>query len=306
MEAAMKSKKREQIVRLALIIVFLLGIVFVLVGMNQSDPFVTIFMSVGCSLLATGLSSFVLLQDDTQNEILEVLTKIESSVDDLLKPEYTLRALKEVGINTGYYKRKNQAFSFPQSIKATEIASSATNSLEKLKIEKTCTIGHHRSTMVSYYYDLIGGTCNPNTAEYFARLLSSYWAANSVDKNAVADPDFDFVVTPKGGSPILGYEFAKLVNKPFVLHEETSRFQDNQEDMRTWFNCSEIPKLGSIALIVDDSTTGGKMVLDTIWHLRQYGYAINTCFVVFEPKVKDARINLGNESVQLVSIVKTH
>ena len=104
----MKSKKREQIVRLALIIVFLLGIVFVLVGMNQSDPFVTIFMSVGCSLLATGLSSFVLLQDDTQNEILEVLTKIESSVDDLLKPEYTLRALKEVGINTGFINEQIQ------------------------------------------------------------------------------------------------------------------------------------------------------------------------------------------------------
>lgn len=304
----MKGQKRKQIVKLTLTIVFLLGIVFVLIGRlkNQGDPLSTILISVGCSLLATGISSLILMQDDTQSEILEVLTRIDSSTDKLLKPEHTLSALKEVGIDIEYYKRQNRALAFPKSIKSTEIASSTAKGLEKFKIEKPCAIGHQRPTMVSYYYDLIGGTCDSNTAKYFARLLSSYWATNSTDKNIVADFDFDFVVTPKGGSPILGYEFAKLVKKPFVLHEETKRFQDNQDDMRTWFNCSKIPKPGSTALIVDDSTTGGTLVADTIDHLHQYNYAVHTCLVVFEPRLKDAKTRLASKSVQLVSIMKTH
>lgn len=306
-------KSRKQIVKLALVVVFLLGIIFILIGLlfpvvfkSQSNSLVTIAISVGCSLLATVISSFVLMQDDTQNEILEVLTKIDSSVDSFLKPEHTLNILKEVGIDVEYYKRNNQSLAFPKSIRASEIASSTEKGLEKFKIEKQYAIGHRRPTTLSYYYDLIGGTCDSNTAEYFAQLLSSFWAVNSADKGVVTDSDFDFVVTPKDGSPLLGYEFAKLVKKPFVLHEGIKRFQNNLDDMRTWFNCSKIPKPGSTALIVDDSTTGGKMVSDTIDHLREYNYAVHTCLVVFEPRIKDARTRLNNKFVQLVAIIKTH
>lgn len=105
---------------------------------------------------------------------------------------------------------------------------------------------------------------------------------------------------------MLGYEFAKLVNLPFVLHEEVQRFHDNDDDMRTWFDCREVPEKGKTALIVDDSTTGGNMVKKTIGHLRSYGYAVHTCLVVFEPTVKDARAQLEQHQVQLVSILKTH
>ena len=304
----MKNNKRKKISRLALIIILLLGIVFTLVSMQQQDPLKTILISVGCSLLATAISTFVLMQDDTQNDILEVLTQIHHSTDALLKPEHTLSALKEVGIDIEYYKSKNKALAFPNSIDSAQIASTAQSSLEMYKIQKQYVVGHRRATAIKYYYDLTGGTCEPSTAEHFASLLSSFWASNSPCKDVIANADFDFVVTPKGGSPILGYEFAKLIKKPFVLHEETARFRNgnNNGDMRTWFNCNDIPQKGSTALIVDDSTTGGTMVLNTIDHLRQYGYSVHTCFVVFEPQTKDAKERLKSKSVQLISLIKTH
>lgn len=298
----MTSNKRKKISRLALIIIFLLGIVFVLVSILQNDPIKTILISVGCSLLATAISSFVLMQDD----ILEILTQVHSATNTLLEPEHTLGALKEVGIDIEYYKKKNKALAFPNSTELSKIASSTQMGLEKYKIEKQYAVGHHRPTTLNYYYDLIGGTCDPSTAEYFALLLSSFWANYSSDRDVVANADFDFVVTPKGGSPVLGYEFAKLIKRPFVLHEETERFRDNHDDMRTWFNCSEVPNKGSTALIVDDSTTGGTMVSNTIDHLREYGYIVHTCFVVFEPQAKDAKERLKRKSVQLISLVKTH
>lgn len=306
-------KNKNKIVKLALVIIFLLGIILVLAGLlflyifkDENESLVTILISVGCSLLATAISSFILMQDDTQNEIISQLTQVNASTEQLLSPDYALSMLREVGIDIEHYKRSNRALAFPQSIKKSEIISSAEKGLEKFKIEKQYAVGLHRPTTLKYYYDLIGGTCDSNNAEYFAQLLSSFWAANSADRSVVTDPDFDFVVTPKSGSPILGYEFAKLINKPLVLHEPTKRIKNSKDDMRTWFNCSEIPEPGSTALIVDDSTTGGEKVSEAIKHLRDYNYIVHTCLVVFEPRVKDARTRLNSLSVQLVSLVKTH
>lgn len=140
----------------------------------------------------------------------------------------------------------------------------------------------------------------------YARLLSTHWADLLENTQTIQSPMFDFVVTPKDGSPILGYEFSKLLNKPFVLHEMSDRFVSVEDDMRKRFNCAEIPKKGACALIVDDSTTGGRMVLGIIEDLRKYGYRVTDCLVIFEPQNKDARKKLADQEVNLISIVKTH
>jgi len=311
MEADMENNERKKISKFVVVIVFLIGLVLILLSVIprkplNEEPLKTILISVGCSLLATAISTYVLTQDDTQNDILDTLTKINSSTNDLLRPEYASNMLKEIGIDTEYYKRNTKALSFPKSIKPSEIMSSVKDSLDKYKIEEGHSIGHLRPTKVEYFYDLVGGTCDTNTAQFFALCLSSFWASNSPSKDIIADADFDFIVGLKGGSPILSYEFAKLIKKPFLLHEETARFKDNHDDIRTWFNCSEVPEKGTTALIVDDSTTGGAMVSEAIDHLRKYGYIVHTCFVVFEPQIKNARERLKSKNVQLVSIIKTH
>lgn len=57
---------------------------------------------------------------------------------------------------------------------------------------------------------------------------------------------------------------------------------------------------------MDDSTTGGTMVIETIKNLRKCGYNVKDCLVVFEPKSKDERKKLKDKQVNLISIVKTH
>lgn len=76
--------------------------------------------------------------------------------------------------------------------------------------------------------------------------------------------------------------------------------------MRKRFDCAEVPEPGSRALIVDDSTTGGRMVCETIRDLRKYGYKVSECLVVFEPQNKDAKKKLEQQNVKLLSICKTH
>jgi len=216
----------------------------------------------------------------------------------------TLDVLNKIGVDVNHYQRLIYSFKYPKNKTQAEIEKTVFDSLQKSKINKKVAVGHYVTTLLPYYYDLIGATCNPEAARYYANILSTYWAICLETPGTIKDFQFDFIVTPKGGSPILGYEFAALVQKPFVLHEESQRFEG--DDMRKCFDCDAVPKRGSKALIVDDSTTGGTMVCKTVDDLRRFGYQVNTCLVVFEPKGKNAREKLNAKNIQLISIVETH
>lgn len=224
----------------------------------------------------------------------------------LNKSDDTLEVLKELGINIESYRRSVSQVSFPKNYDNQSVEEQVKKELNKIKINKSIAVGHNRTTKLDYYIDLIGKSCDKSVACSFAQYLSTYWATNVKDNSVIKQPIIDFVVTPKGGSPILGYEFANLVKRPFVLHEKSERFQDNKDDFRAYFNCKEIPEEHSTALIVDDSTTGGNMVINTIDNLRRFGYKVEDCLVVFEPKSKDARKKLRDKEVNLISIVSTH
>lgn len=224
----------------------------------------------------------------------------------LNRSQDTLDILRELGININQYKKHNAIVDLPRDYASETIEQDTLRNLESIKIKKMVSVDRTRQTKVDYYIDLIGYSCDSKYAEAYARLLSSHWANVIETTQRVKTPNFDFVVTPKEGSPILGYEFAKLIGKPLVIHESSSRFESREEDMCTRFDCALIPKKGSTALIVDDSTTGGRMVLSTIVDLKRYGYNVTECLVVFEPCNKDARKKLNNQGVNLISIVKTH
>ena len=221
------------------------------------------------------------------------------------RTDETLKLLEELGIDIEQHRRLNSGLKYPKKFADENIEKITKEALEKYKISKKVSVGYHRPTELDYYYDLIGATCNEKIAQYFAHILSTYWASHLTGKNKIKYIDFDFIVTPKSGSPLLGYEFSKLVDKPFVLHENNERFVLNN-DMRVVFDCLQVPEKGATALIVDDSTTGGRMVCSTIKDLKKYGYQVNPCFVVFEPKSKNARERISELNVELVSVVQTH
>lgn len=251
----------------------------------------------------------IVLSISTLIQVLDMCGLLPEKLKRRLKLNHaqeTIDVLKELGVDIDRYRRANTVVGIPRDYSKDNIEENIRNDLETLKIDKMVSVGKVRQTELNYYIDLIGHTCDPNTAVAYARTLSSYWADAIEDNSYVKSPVFDFVVTPKDGSPILGYEFAKLLNKPFLLHEASDRFISESDDMRKRFNCAEIPAKGSTALIVDDSTTGGRMVISAIEDLKKYGYNVTECLVVFEPQQKDARRKLNDKGVNLISIVKTH
>lgn len=275
--------------RYALLIVFLVGCI--LCFFPFKDDVKTISLSIGCSLIATAIATYVM-----------------QPTDDALLKEHTKAVLTELGIDVTTQQRENRARSFTSFTAADQFESVLDKELEAIKVNKPHQVGQHGVEQLDYYIDLIGASCNPDTAIRFARLLSTFWRKNSSDPSIVSRPEFDFVVTPKGGSPILGYEFAKLCNKPFVLHENKDRIHGDPDNARTRLNFyGTLPPNGT-AIIVDDSTTGGTMVMEAAKDLKRYGFNVYTCLVVFAPQVKHSKevLQQANPPLQLVALKKTH
>ena len=191
------------------------------------------------------------------------------------KVKKTMTLLKEFGIDPDENKRLVQSSKIPLQ---------STCGVDKLipacTISKPVSVGRTESVNVDCFWDVIGDSTNEKRAILYARALSSEYK-KLLRTGSISE--FDFVVTPKNGSPILGYEFAKILQKDFALFCNVPKYylEDGHEEWHQYFDMHPIPNKKK-ALIVDDSTTGGRMVIETVNKLRKFGYTVEHCLVVFE------------------------
>jgi orotate phosphoribosyltransferase len=213
----------------------------------------------------------------------------------------TIAVLRELGLDTDRLKRRNIAMNITQHFQERDLPARVQEALKPLTIEKAVGVGGIDVVRAERYIDLMGGTTDPQTANMFARYLASFWRARlQADE---ADPP-DFVVTPKAGSPILGFEFAKTLGLPLALHNSQKKYEVGPDEFRAHFDCGyPFPDRG-LALIVDDSSTGGTKVLELLNDLRKFEYTAKDCLIVFEPQIKEVHLRISDRGIRLHSIIK--
>lgn len=219
----------------------------------------------------------------------------------------TISILKECGIDIERHKKLNLSVSVGRVIQTNNLDKSLKKQLKKHVHKGHFSVGKTNSVVGKEFLDLMGATTDPSTARLFSQYLTSFWKRELESNGDVETPDIDFVVTPKGGSPILGYEFASRLGIPFILHgSQAEKFicEDEEKSFYGFFDCAFKPKKGSVGLIVDDSATGGRKVIEAYDDLKRYGYIVTDCLVLFEPVVKNVRKRLSDEGIKLHAITK--
>lgn len=216
------------------------------------------------------------------------------------KLELTREVLKELGIHTQTTKETISRCLTTESLARLESKLSAITYNINAEIGETSRGYHFKN-----YIDLMGATTNESNARDFAGLLKTF-----VEKSSYVDLDsIDYIVTSKVGSPILGYEFAKNVKKPLLLHSPEKKFRTPNQDYNMQKNfdvggCTQFKN--KRALIVEDSTTGGRKVLEAVKDLRNNGLIVKECLVVFAPQGKNAKEKLEKENISLICMTETH
>lgn len=222
-----------------------------------------------------------------------------------------IKILKELGIDVEKQKRINISHKYTDyfnqnSQKKDNISQSLEKTLQEITLSLNVEVDIGSSSIVSTnkYINVMGASTSPQKAVELSKYLTSYMK-QITELDELSTVDYDFVVTPKEGSPILGYEFSRIVNKPFALHTSRPKFCGSDSE-HVKFDFYKAPRKQSVALIVDDSTTGGRLVCDTIDDLRKLGYVVTDCLVLFEPQLKNVSDILHQKNVKLHSILKTH
>lgn len=165
-------------------------------------------------------------------------------------------------------------------------------------------VGKTHNVPLSKFIDLMSASTDPNISIKMAQILSSYIRNNP-------SLQFDFIVTSKNGTPILGYELAKLLQVPCVFHVNsqekfTCESKSNEYYQYSKFDVASKTILSprSKGLIVDDSTTGGRKVTALVNDLRELNCEVSDCLVIFEPTAKEVNKTLNQIGIRLHSLVK--
>lgn len=222
----------------------------------------------------------------------------------------TLEALQAMGVDVESIRKKNTVVGLPEKSAAKTIQDRVKSRLDHIKIKGPLLIGNTEAVVETAYINLMGATSEPAVARQFARDLAAHWR-NLIESNRdVANYDIDFIVTPKSGSPLLGYELAQILGKPFAMYSAEPKFRKEPQIAESHFDCWPIPSKGSRALLVDDSSTGGGKAIAAVKHLRGFGFLVSDFLVVFEPLSKvetgqNAENRLKSLDVNLHSILKT-
>jgi orotate phosphoribosyltransferase len=166
-------------------------------------------------------------------------------------------------------------------------------------VEGQYDVGWGYSFSPGYFIDVMSASLDPYFAEECTNILTS-----CLRERGSEIPVFDVVVGLKNGSPILAWKFGQRLNLKAVLFRGIDNYKRNRSARRPSDLFDGDLQDGAKALIVDDSTTGGRMVLDCAETIRELGCEVNHCLVLFEPLGKGAREKLRDKGVDLISVIK--
>lgn len=217
--------------------------------------------------------------------------------------ESTIKALQALGVRVTHDETDTNIKLANKLLDKTKVKELAYKTeLRGMLLEDSFTgdlhIGATTYFQSGQFIDVIGSSTNPKRAVRYAKLLHTHAKIEEIN-------DFDVVATPRSGSPILGYEFARLCQKPFIV-DSPNKVTDASKTMGAHANLdfpqSLILKDKSV-LIVDDSTTGGRKQIELANLLRAEGAKVEKSLILFEPKGKGAREKLTLNKIKLYSII---
>ena len=181
-----------------------------------------------------------------------------------------------------------------------DITKRASRLIAQVRLRGEFKIGRRNKQPYPDYFDAFAGTMNKEWADEAVSIMVSYLR---VDIPSL--PPFTKIVGIKHGTPVLAWLAADRLDLPCVLH----RGKD-ASTAKPWGSTHEPTghfdgKLTSddVVLLVDDSTTGGRLALDAVEQIRELGATVGHLLVLFTPVGKDAKKLLGENDVKLISVL---
>lgn len=213
------------------------------------------------------------------------------------------RVLKKTGLLDNHDSVRQ--FRIALSIPPTHFTGSYQEALKEIIIEYVDTnkwlVGRDGVTEVRHFINLRSAILDSSKGETLAKILLEFIKHETSNIEQQIPIVFDCIVGNKHGSPALSYLVAQGIrgNFPLLWVSNDVHIQKNGETIFIEGSTSPLPQQ---AILIDDSTTDGRMIMDCVEHLRAKGIKINHVFLLFSRKEKDVKDRLAKIDVYLHSI----
>jgi orotate phosphoribosyltransferase len=181
----------------------------------------------------------------------------------------------------------------------------ATKAIVKLYLKKgKYEIGRTQTLPTEYYISLREALVQYEDANRMARIIISF-IIEEIKKRRDRSPEvpieIDMVVGHRDGSPLLASLTANLLNVPCILYGERKYVHHMEKDYK--FTLDGPIKEGSSAILVDDSTTDGNMLISMANAMTSHKIYVKHAFVMFNREEGKANETLSSMGITLHSIL---
>jgi orotate phosphoribosyltransferase len=225
---------------------------------------------------------------------------------DRRRAEEVKKVIQELGIDRQLLKDSVQAAQINQRAKSlnrysrpTDVRTRAMRLLSAVRLQGEFRIGRRFPKAFPDYIDAFTGAMDRAWAEEAVSVMLSHLQIVTAGNL----PPFSKIVGIKKGTPVLAWLAADRLRLPCVLHrgEDLKKPWGTAEHPTGCFD-GELVK-GDIVLLVDDSTTGGRLAMEAVEQIRQLGAIVEHFLVLFERVGKDARDLLQDQGIALHPVI---
>lgn len=222
------------------------------------------------------------------------------------RAEEVKKIIQELGIDRQLLKDSVQAARVNQRAKSlsrysrpADVRTRAMRLLSAVRLQGEFHIGRRFPKAFPDYIDAFTGAMDRAWAEEAVSVMLSHLRIVTAGNL----PPFSKIVGIKKGTPVLAWLAADRLRLPCVLHRG--------EDLKKPWGTAEHPigcfdgefVKGDIVLLVDDSTTGGRLAMEAVEQIRQLGAVVEHFLVLFERVGKDARDLLQDQGITLYPVI---
>lgn len=151
---------------------------------------------------------------------------------------------------------------------------------------------------VPFFVDFMGASTDERFADECGLILASHLRMN---RDEIAE--FDALVGIKAGSPLVASSLSRRLNIPLVLYRGRGRARRDVPGLAPYESFDgDRELLSQRLLIVDDSTTGGTMMLDCATAVRACGGEVKGALVLAEIVGRNGRERLSRNGVPLLAV----
>lgn len=152
---------------------------------------------------------------------------------------------------------------------------------------------------VPFFVDFMGASTDENFADECGLILASHLRLN---RDELAE--FDAIVGIKAGSPLVAAALSRRLRIPLLLYRGRTRARRDVPGLAPYESFDgDRELLDRRLLLVDDSTTGGTMMLDCATAVRACGGEVKGALVLAEIVGRNGRERLSRNGVPLLSVV---